>query len=99
MRTDNLSDDDRTPPTDRPQPYTRRVLLAVGVALGAILLVLFLYWALYVLLLAFAGILLAVLLRGSAEWVAKKTGLSVRWSLALVIVGFLAVLLYYMLRT
>ena len=48
---------------------------------------LFLYYALYVLLLAFAGILLAVLLRGAAEWVAGKTGLSVNWSLAAVVVG------------
>src|SRR3712207_2922764 len=87
MDPDNPSDRDRTPPADRPQPYTRRVLLAVGVAVGAILLALFLYWALYVLLLAFAGILLAVLLRGSAEWGSKKTGLSVNWSLAVVILG------------
>jgi predicted PurR-regulated permease PerM len=85
MAHDNVSDHDRTPAGDRPQPYTRRVFLAVGVAAGAILLALFLYWALYVMLLAFAGILLAVLLRGAAEWVAGKTGLSVNWSLAAVI--------------
>src|SRR5215213_9015387 len=90
MANDDFADRDRTPPADRPQPYTRRVLLAVGMALGAILLTLFLYWALYVLLLAFAGILLAVLLRGAAEWVARKTRLSVNWSLAAVIVGVAA---------
>ena len=87
MPTENDSPRGPLPPTDRPEPYTRRVLIAVGIALGAILLTLFLYYALYVLLLAFAGILLAVLLRGAAEWVARKTGLSVNWSLVVVIVG------------
>ena len=86
MSNDNVSHRP-TPPVDKhPEPYTRRVLIAVGIALGAILLTLFLYYALYVLLLAFAGILLAVLLRGAAEWVARKTGLSVNWSLAVVVV-------------
>jgi predicted PurR-regulated permease PerM len=65
-------------------------LIAVGIALGAILLTLFLYYAIYVLLLAFAGILLAVLLRGAAEWVARKSGLSVNWSLAVVVFALAA---------
>src|SRR5687768_737052 len=87
MPRDNVSERRASTPTDHPESYTRRVIIAVGVALGAILLTLFLYYALYVLLLAFAGILLAVLLRGAAEWVARKTGLSVNWSLAVVVVG------------
>src|SRR5918992_687645 len=62
MSKDNVSPRDPPPPAEHPQPYTRRVLLAVG-------------------------ILLAVLLRGAAGWVAGKTGLSVNWSLAIVIVG------------
>lgn len=87
MPTDSVRHRDTRPPDKHPQPYTRRVLIAVGIALGAILLTLFLYYALYVLLLAFAGILLAVLIRGAAEWLASKTGLSVNWSLTVVIVG------------
>src|SRR5688500_5324320 len=87
MPKDNLSHPHTSAPVKHPQPYTRRVLIAVGIALGAILLTLFLYYALYVLLLAFAGILLAVLLRGAAGWVSRKTGLSVNWSMTLVVVG------------
>jgi predicted PurR-regulated permease PerM len=90
MPEDNISDPPAADPSHHPQPYTRRVLLAVGISLGAILLTLFLYYALYVLLLAFAGILLAVLLRGAAGWVARKTGLPVNWSLAVVVVTLAA---------
>lgn len=47
-------------------------------------IVAFLWIAKYLLLLLFAGILLAVLLRTLAGWVAQRTGLRLGWSLALV---------------
>src|SRR5688500_17391824 len=87
MPKDTVSHRDSSPVENHPEPYTRRVVIAAGLALAPILLTLFLYYSLYVLLLAFAGILLAVLLRGAAEWQARKTRLSVNWSLALVVVG------------
>ena len=58
----------------------RRILLAVVVAV--------LVWlALDLLLLIFAGILLAVFLRTLAQWVSAFIGLGVRWALALVLLS------------
>jgi predicted PurR-regulated permease PerM len=48
-----------------------------------------LYFVGRVLLLAFAGVLLAVLLNGAAGWIAAKTRLSYGWSLTLVIIALL----------
>ena len=67
--------------------FVRRVLLAVGLAVLAVTVALFLWYAIYVLLLAFAGVLIAVALRSSADWVSRKTGLGEGWSLAGVILG------------
>jgi predicted PurR-regulated permease PerM len=63
-----------------PTPFTRRVLLTVKlVALTALLLAL-LISAAGVFLLLFAGILLAVFLRSTADWVAERTPLSPNWA-------------------
>lgn len=48
-----------------------------------------LYYVGRVLLLAFAGTLLAVLLNGVSQWIADRTGLSYGWSLALVVITLL----------
>jgi uncharacterized membrane protein (DUF485 family) len=47
-------------------------LIAVGIAMGAAALAVFLWYSMHVLLLAFAAVLVGVLLRGSAGWVAAK---------------------------
>jgi hypothetical protein len=58
--------------------------MALGLAAAAI--VLWILWsALDVLLLAFAGVLLAVALRGLAGWVSAHSPLSPAWSLAMVV--------------
>lgn len=44
-----------------------------------------------VLLLVFAGILLALLLRSSGTWLSVHTKLSIKWSMALVLFGFAAI--------
>jgi len=41
-----------------------------------------------ILLLVFAGILLAVLLRSAGNWIARHTRLSIRWSMAIVLIVF-----------
>ncbi|HLL89788.1 MAG TPA: AI-2E family transporter, partial [Tepidisphaeraceae bacterium] len=53
-------------------------------------LALLLWYAVDVLVLVFAGILVAVLLRGLADWVGERTKLSEGWSLAVVIVALTA---------
>jgi predicted PurR-regulated permease PerM len=72
--------------------YALRVAIAVGVVviIGALLAVMWL--TVDVLLLAFAGILLAVLLRGAANKLARHTTLSAGWSVLVVIVALMALI-------
>jgi len=74
------------PPATTPaeQSFARRALIGVGVALGVVALTLFLWYSLSVLLLAFAAVLVGVLLRGAAEWVASRA--KIRTGPALLIV-------------
>lgn len=73
--------------------FRRRILVALGIILSLVVLVL-LVWATFdVLLLVFAGVLLAVLLSGISDWLAGHTFLSRGWAMALtvlVIAGLLA---------
>jgi predicted PurR-regulated permease PerM len=73
-----------------PHGYARRVVIAVAIAVGGIALALFLWYAMYVLLLAFAGVLVAVALRSLAVWLSGRTGLRVGRALAAVIVLIVA---------
>jgi predicted PurR-regulated permease PerM len=75
-----------------PEPFKRRVLIGAMIVIALIILLYFLWQAVYVLLLIFAGVLLAVLLRGLAEFTAKHTRLSVGWSLAIVTLAIVALL-------
>jgi predicted PurR-regulated permease PerM len=45
-------------------------------------------YSIQVLLLIFAGILMAILFRGAGTWLAERTGLSIAWSMALVLLSF-----------
>jgi predicted PurR-regulated permease PerM len=102
-----MSDDDHRTPraaaraeatTPAEQSFARRVLIGVGIAVGVAGLALFLWYALYVLLLAFAAVLVGVLLRGSGEWTAGRLSIPVGGALVLVLVisvGCLVVLGYF----
>jgi predicted PurR-regulated permease PerM len=57
------------------------VVLIVGLAAALV-------YSLQVLLLIFAGILLAILLRTAGTWLAERTGLSMKWSMTIVLVAF-----------
>ncbi len=71
-------------------PFVRRVLVVVGIG-TALVLGLALLWAVVdVFLLIFAGILVAILLRGLSQLVSDHTPLSERWSLALVVLTLVA---------
>lgn len=72
--------------------FTRRAATAIAVGV-AIILALVVFWRLLdVMLVIFAGILLAVFLRGLTNWVAEHTPLSHGWSLFSVLFGLLAII-------
>ncbi|HEY2384384.1 MAG TPA: AI-2E family transporter [Terriglobia bacterium] len=72
--------------TPEMRQFTRRVFAAVliiGLAAAVI-------YSVEILLLTFAGILLALLLRASGTWLRDRTRLSTSWAMALVLAGFVA---------
>jgi len=74
--------------------FVRRVLTVFGVAL-AIGLVLWLVWlSFYVLMLILAGLLLAVLLRGTSDRLSRATKIPAGWSLAVVSLGTIALVIF-----
>lgn len=72
--------------------FMRRVLIVGGVALGLFTLYLLARAAIDVLLLAFAGVLFAIILRSLAELIADHTALGPRVALAIVVVTLLTAL-------
>jgi len=81
-----------SPPATTPgeRSFARRALIATGIAIGLAALAMFLWYSMYVLMLAFAAVLVGVLLRGAAEWVATKLGIGAGWSLGLVVLSLVA---------
>jgi predicted PurR-regulated permease PerM len=62
----------------------QRALVYVGVAVSVVVVLVLLWYAIDVVFLAFIGVLLAILLRAPSGWLARRSGLSEGWSLALV---------------
>ncbi|MDQ3323494.1 MAG: AI-2E family transporter [Acidobacteriota bacterium] len=74
------------------QNFVRRVLIVIGlVALSALILGLLWYGA-EVILLVFAGFLLAVFLRSLSELLGKYTPLSENWALTIVLLGIIGLI-------
>jgi predicted PurR-regulated permease PerM len=73
-------------------PFSKRVLIAGGILIALGGLVLFVWFAVQVLLLIFAGVLLAILLRSAADWLGARTGFSAGTSLAVVLLLILVAL-------
>lgn len=69
------------------RPSARRALGGVGVAAAVTVALLFLWFARDVLLLAFAGVLLAIFFRRLATWVSGHTPLSPKWGLVVVVLA------------
>ncbi|HEX2198825.1 MAG TPA: AI-2E family transporter, partial [Burkholderiales bacterium] len=81
-------------PMDKPErkDTAQRALVWVGIALAVVVLLVLLWYGLDVVLLAFLGVLLAILLRAPADWLTRKTGLRTGWTLALVGLSLVALL-------
>lgn len=62
---------------DRPErkDTAQRALLYAAIAVAVVVILVFIWYAIDVVLLAFIGILLAILLRAPADWLAAHTGL------------------------
>ncbi|PKN66097.1 MAG: AI-2E family transporter [Deltaproteobacteria bacterium HGW-Deltaproteobacteria-15] len=65
--------------------FTRKVLITVGTTIPIVLLLLVSGYVAQMLVLIFAGILLAILLKGLAELLRRLTGLSNGWSVGIVL--------------
>ncbi len=70
----------------------QHALVYVGVAVAVVVILVVLWYAIDVVLLAFIGVLAAILLRAPADWLAARFGWREGWSLALVCVLLLALL-------
>ena len=71
---------------------TQQALVYVGVTVATALILVLLWYAIDVVLLAFVGVLLAILLRAPADWLSSKTGIRSTWTLALVVLLGVALL-------
>ena len=70
----------------------QHALVYVGIAVTVVIVLVLLWYAIDVVLLAFVGILLAILLRAPADWLTERFGLREGWSLAIVGIVTLALL-------
>ena len=70
----------------------QHALVYVGVAVAVVVVLVVLWYAIDVVLLAFIGVLAAILLRAPADWLAARLGWRESWSLALVGALLLALL-------
>ena len=70
----------------------QHALVYVGIAVTVVIVLVLLWYAIDVVLLAFIGVLLAILLRAPADWLSARFGLREGWSLAIVGVVALALL-------
>lgn len=70
----------------------QQALVYVGIAVAVVVILVLLWYAIDVVLLAFIGVLVAILLRAPADWLSRRSGMSEAWTLAVVGVIVLAVL-------
>lgn len=89
MHPDTRLDAERQAPKAR---FVRRLLIAAAIAVAVVVALAALYAAADIFLLAFAAALVALLLRGAADWLAHRTGLGAGWSLLAVVVGLTCLL-------
>jgi AI-2E family transporter len=76
----------------RSDGLARRLFEIVAIALAILIVAALLWYAVDVILLVLAGILLAILLRAPSDWLSERTGLPGGWSLGVVMLALVAVL-------
>ena len=71
---------------DKPErkDTAQRALVYVAIAVAVVITLVLIWYAIDVVLLAFIGVLLAILLRAPADWLSRSTGMREGWALALV---------------
>jgi predicted PurR-regulated permease PerM len=70
----------------------QRALVWIGIALAVVVLLVLLWYGLDVVLLAFLGVLFAILLRAPADWLSRRIGLGTAWTLSFVSAALAAAL-------
>lgn len=70
----------------------QQALVYIGIAVAVVVILVLLWYAIDVVLLAFIGVLVAILLRAPADWLSRRWGIPEGWALAMVGVILLAVL-------
>jgi len=79
--------------TGQPGPrFLSRVTAATMIVFGSAIVLMLLWYGRHVLLLLFAGVLLAMLLRMPAQWLAGRSGMPARWAVLLVLALVIAML-------
>ena len=68
----------------------QHALVYVGVAVTVVIVLVLLWYAIDVVLLAFVGVLFAILLRAPADWLSERFGIREGWALAIVGIVLLA---------
>src|SRR5688572_7199471 len=68
----------------------QHALVYVGIAVTVVIVLVLLWYAIDVVLLAFVGVLLAILLRAPADWLSERFGIREGWALAIVGIVLLA---------
>ncbi len=79
-------------PSSQDKGLAHRALIVIGIAVAIVVLLALLWYVVDVLLLAFAGILLAIVLRAPADWLSRHSPLSPGWSLAIVVLSMIGLL-------
>src|SRR5262245_29092643 len=74
-------------------PESKRFAKRVFAAVTIIAAIAALAYAISLILLVFAGVLLAVMLSAAGTWLAERSRLSIKWSMAIVLAAFAGILL------
>ncbi len=69
----NMYPSAKTPPSPEEKGLAHRALIIIGITVAIVVLLVLLWYVADVLLLAFTGILLAILLRTPADWLSTQS--------------------------
>lgn len=79
-------------PSTPSNSLAHRAFIVIGLAVAIVIGLVLLWYLVDVLVLAFAGVLVAIMLRTPADWLSARSPLSPPWALALVVIAIVAIL-------